>query len=71
MVADLASFAEAARHMRISPTAASRAVASLEASLGTAPLRRSPRCGVSWSPVPPISPHAACRQTSPRCTTMT
>lgn len=42
-VADLASFAEAARHMRISPTAASRAVASLEASLGTALLRRTTR----------------------------
>ena len=42
-VADLASFAEAARQMRISPTAASRAVASLEASLGTALLRRTTR----------------------------
>lgn len=42
-VADRASFAEAARIMRISPTAASRAVASLEASLGTALLRRTTR----------------------------
>ncbi|WP_068076826.1 LysR family transcriptional regulator [Novosphingobium lentum] len=42
-VADQASFAGAARHLRISPTAASRAVASLEASLGTALLRRTTR----------------------------
>jgi DNA-binding transcriptional LysR family regulator len=42
-VADRASFAEAARLLRISPTAASRAVASLEASLGTALLRRTTR----------------------------
>ncbi|GAA0325288.1 LysR family transcriptional regulator [Sphingomonas oligophenolica] len=42
-VADEASFAEAARRMRISPTAASRAVAALEASLGTALLRRTTR----------------------------
>ncbi|MEP7007054.1 MAG: LysR family transcriptional regulator [Sphingomonas bacterium] len=42
-VADQASFAEAARQMRISPTAASRAVASLEASLGTVLLRRTTR----------------------------
>jgi len=43
VVADQASFAEAARRMRISPTAASRAVASLEQSLGTALLRRTTR----------------------------
>jgi len=42
-VADKASFAEAARQMRISPTAASRAVAALEASLGTALFRRTTR----------------------------
>lgn len=42
-VADQASFAEAARRMRISPTAASRAVAALEQSLGTALLRRTTR----------------------------
>lgn len=42
-VADQASFAEAARRMRISPTAASRAVAALEASLGTSLLRRTTR----------------------------
>ena len=42
-VADRASFAEAARQMRISPTAASRAVAALEASLGTPLLRRTTR----------------------------
>ena len=42
-VADQASFAEAARRMRISPTAASRAVAALEMSLGTALLRRTTR----------------------------
>jgi DNA-binding transcriptional LysR family regulator len=43
MVADQASFAEAARRMRISPTAASRAVAALEQMLGTALLRRTTR----------------------------
>jgi DNA-binding transcriptional LysR family regulator len=42
-VADQASFAEAARRMRISPTAASRAVASLEASLGATLLQRTTR----------------------------
>lgn len=42
-VADRASFAEAARRMRISPTAASRAVATLEESLGTVLLRRTTR----------------------------
>ncbi|MFA5966467.1 MAG: LysR family transcriptional regulator [Sphingomonas sp.] len=42
-VADQASFAEAARRMRISPTAASRAVASLEVSLGTTLLQRTTR----------------------------
>jgi DNA-binding transcriptional LysR family regulator len=42
-VADQASFTEAARTMRISPTAASRAVASLEAALGTTLLRRTTR----------------------------
>lgn len=42
-VADRASFAEAARQMRISPTAVSRAVATLEQSLGTALLRRTTR----------------------------
>jgi len=42
-VADLQSFAEAARRLRISPTAASRAVASLEASLDTVLLRRTTR----------------------------
>ncbi|MEO8374923.1 MAG: LysR family transcriptional regulator [Sphingomonas bacterium] len=42
-VADQASFAEAARRMRISPTAASRAIAELEHSLGTALLRRTTR----------------------------
>lgn len=43
MVADQASFAEAARRMRISPTAASRAVAMLEQTLGTPLLRRTTR----------------------------
>ncbi len=43
MVADHASFAEAARRMRISPTAASRAVAALEQSLGAVLLRRTTR----------------------------
>ncbi len=42
-VADRASFAEAARRLRISPTAASRAVAALEASLGAVLLRRTTR----------------------------
>ncbi|MCL6741447.1 LysR family transcriptional regulator [Sphingomonas sp. RB56-2] len=42
-VADNASFAEAARRLRISPTAASRAVAVLEASLSTVLLRRTTR----------------------------
>lgn len=42
-VADHASFAEAARRMRISPTAASRAVATLEDSLGAVLLRRTTR----------------------------
>lgn len=42
-VADQASFSEAARRMRISPTAASRAVASLEVSLGTTLLQRTTR----------------------------
>ena len=42
-VADQASFAEAARRLRISPTAASRSVATLEQSLGTALLRRTTR----------------------------
>ena len=42
-VADQVSFAEAARRLRISPTAASRAIAALEQSLGTALLRRTTR----------------------------
>ena len=42
-VADHASFAEAARRLRISPTATSRAVAALEASLGTMLVRRTTR----------------------------
>ena len=42
-VADHASFAEAARRLRVSPTAASRAVAALELSLGTPLLRRTTR----------------------------
>ena len=42
-VADRASFAEAAGRLRISPTAASRAVATLEGSLGTVLLRRTTR----------------------------
>ena len=42
-VADQASFAEAARRMHISSTAASRAVAALEQSLGTALLSRTTR----------------------------
>ena len=43
LVADKASFAEAARRMRVSPTAASRAVTALEQTLGTALLRRTTR----------------------------
>ena len=39
-VADKASFAEAARTLHISPTAASRAVSELEAQLGVMLLRR-------------------------------
>ena len=42
-VADHMSFAEAARRLRMSPTAASRAVAALEQSLGTALLSRTTR----------------------------
>jgi DNA-binding transcriptional LysR family regulator len=42
-VADKASFAEAARSLRISPTAATRAIAALEDSLGVALLRRTTR----------------------------
>jgi DNA-binding transcriptional LysR family regulator len=42
-VADHASFAEAARRLRVSPTAASRAVAALELDLGTPLLRRTTR----------------------------
>jgi DNA-binding transcriptional LysR family regulator len=42
-VADRASFAEAARALGISPTAASRGVASLEEALGVALLRRTTR----------------------------
>lgn len=42
-VADRSSFAEAARHMRISPVAASRAVAALEEELGVRLLRRTTR----------------------------
>jgi DNA-binding transcriptional LysR family regulator len=42
-VAENMSFAEAARRLRISPTAASRAVAALEQSLGAALLRRTTR----------------------------
>jgi DNA-binding transcriptional LysR family regulator len=42
-VADRASFAEAARRMHISPTAASRAIATLEQSLGAVLLRRTTR----------------------------
>ena len=42
-VADQASFAEAARRLGVSPTAASRAVAALEAELGVALLRRTTR----------------------------
>lgn len=42
-VADHASFAEAARRLRVSPTAASRAVAALEQALGTELPRRTTR----------------------------
>lgn len=42
-VADKASFAEAARSLRISPTAATRAIAALEETLGVALLRRTTR----------------------------
>lgn len=42
-VADHESFAEAARRLRISPTAASRAVAALEQSLGQPLFRRTTR----------------------------
>ena len=42
-VADHRSFAEAARRLRISPTAASRAIADLEAALGVTLLRRTTR----------------------------
>lgn len=42
-VAEEASFAKAARRLRISPTAASRAVAALELELGTTLLRRTTR----------------------------
>ena len=48
-VADKASFAEAARSLGVSPTAASRAVSSLEAELGVALLRRTTR-SVSLTP---------------------
>src|SRR3974377_332618 len=40
-VADHRSFAEAARRLRISPTAASRAIADLEQALGVTLLRRT------------------------------
>ena len=42
-VADRRSFAEAARTLRISPTAASRAITDLEESLGVTLLRRTTR----------------------------
>lgn len=42
-VADKASFVEAARSLRISPTAATRAIAALESSLGVTLLRRTTR----------------------------
>src|SRR5215472_8885646 len=42
-VADNRSFAEAARRLRISPTAASRAITDLEESLGVTLLRRTTR----------------------------
>jgi DNA-binding transcriptional LysR family regulator len=42
-IADHRSFAEAARKMRISPTAASRAIADLEEALGVTLLRRTTR----------------------------
>src|SRR5579883_1006003 len=43
MVADLSSFAEASRKLRITPVAASRAVAGLERDLGVPLLRRTTR----------------------------
>jgi len=43
MVADLSSFAEAARQLRISPVAASRAVSALEEEVGVPLLRRTTR----------------------------
>lgn len=42
-VADRLSFAEAARHLRMSPAAASRAIAALEDELGVAVFRRTTR----------------------------
>src|SRR3974377_1768560 len=42
-VAHYQSFAEAARRLRISPTAASRAIADLEEALGVTLLRRTTR----------------------------
>ena len=42
-VAEHRSFAEAARTLRISPTAASRAIADLEQALGVTLLRRTTR----------------------------
>ena len=42
-VADKASFSEAARRLRISPTAASRSISALELQLGTALLSRTTR----------------------------
>jgi len=42
-VAELSSFAKAARRLRISPTAATRAIAALEEELGVAVLRRTTR----------------------------
>jgi len=43
LVADKGSFAEAARHMGVSPVAASRAVAALEDAIGTQLFRRASR----------------------------
>ncbi|MCE9520905.1 MAG: LysR family transcriptional regulator [Alphaproteobacteria bacterium] len=43
MVADKGSFAEAARALRVSPTAASRAIAALEEELGVPMFRRTTR----------------------------
>lgn len=42
-IADRRSFAEAARHLRMSPAAASRAIAALEDELGVAVFRRTTR----------------------------